>query len=47
MPELKAFAELEQAAVVEEAGEEKKVVNAPHWRRWREKSKLVTINLNG
>jgi hypothetical protein len=33
--------------VVEEVGEEKKVVNAPHWRRWREKSKLVTINLNG
>jgi len=46
MPEFKAFAELEQPAVVEEVGEEKKVVNAPHWRRWREKSKLVTINLN-
>ena len=47
MPEFKAFAELEQPAVVEEVGEEKKVVNAPHWRRWREKSKLITINLNG
>jgi chromosome partitioning protein len=47
MPEFQAFAEPEQAAAVEEVGEEKKVVNAPHWRRWREKSKLITIDLNG
>jgi len=46
MPEFQAFAEPEQAAAVEEVGEEKKVVNAPHWRRWREKSKLITIDLN-
>jgi chromosome partitioning protein len=47
MPEFQAFAEPEHAAAVEEVGEEKKVVNAPHWRRWREKSKLITIDLNG
>src|SRR6476646_6749655 len=48
MPEFKGFEELAAPAQAEEAvGEEKKVVNAPHWRRWREKSKLVTINLNG
>jgi chromosome partitioning protein len=27
--------------------EEKQVVNAPSWRRWRQKSKLITIDLNG
>jgi chromosome partitioning protein len=48
MPEFKGFEEMAASAQAEEAaGEEKKVVNAPHWRRWREKSKLVTINLNG
>jgi chromosome partitioning protein len=48
MPEFKGFEELAAPAQPEEAiGEEKKVVNAPHWRRWRDKSKLVTINLNG
>jgi chromosome partitioning protein len=48
MPEFKGFEEILGApAPVEEVGEEKKVVNAPHWRKWREKSKLVTINLNG
>jgi len=49
MPEFKGIEEIAPtAAPVEEvAREEKKVVNAPHWRRWREKSKLVTINLNG
>jgi chromosome partitioning protein len=33
--------------VAEEVVEEKKVVNAPAWRRWREKAKLITIDLNG
>jgi chromosome partitioning protein len=48
MPEFKGFEELLSTPVpAEEAAEEKKVVNAPHWRKWREKSKLVTINLNG
>src|SRR5437868_7687592 len=49
MPEFKGFEEIAPtAAPVEEvAREEKKVVNAPHWRRWGEKSKLGTINLNG
>jgi chromosome partitioning protein len=47
MPEFQAFAEPEPIATSEEAGEEKRAVNAPHWRRWREKSKLITIDLNG
>jgi chromosome partitioning protein len=25
---------------------ERQAVNAPHWRRWRERSKLITIDLN-
>lgn len=25
---------------------EQQAVNAPHWRRWRERTKLITINLN-
>ena len=29
----------------EEVVEEKQVVNAPRWRRWRDRSKLVTMNL--
>jgi chromosome partitioning protein len=48
MPEFKGFEELApRPTPAEEVAEEKKVVNAPHWRKWREKSKLVTINLNG
>jgi chromosome partitioning protein len=27
-------------------GEEKQVVNAPRWKRWRERNKLITINLS-
>ncbi len=26
-------------------GEEKQVVNAPRWKRWRERNKLITINI--
>ena len=48
IPEFKGFEELLPKPVpLQEAAEEKKVVNAPHWRKWREKSKLVTMNLNG
>jgi|SRR5579864_18386 len=46
MPDYKAFEEPEPVAA-EEAVEEKQVVNAPSWRRWRQKSKLITIDLNG
>jgi chromosome partitioning protein len=28
-------------------GEEKQVVNAPRWRRWRERNKLITMDLKG
>ncbi|HKD03876.1 MAG TPA: AAA family ATPase [Terriglobales bacterium] len=47
MPELavKAEAPLEEAAPPAEA-EEKQVVNAPRWRRWKERNKLITINIS-
>ncbi|PYV51838.1 MAG: chromosome partitioning protein ParA [Acidobacteria bacterium] len=36
----------EEAAAEEvSAAEEKQVVNAPRWRRWRDRNKLVTMNL--
>ena len=35
--------EIESAAPVE--GEEKQVVNAPRWRRWRDRHKLITMDL--
>jgi len=36
----------EEAATEEvSAAEEKQVVNAPRWRRWRDRNKLVTMNL--
>ena len=48
MPDYKAFAEpVPEPISAEEAVEEKQVVNAPSWRRWRSKSKLITIDLNG
>ena len=28
-------------------GEEKRVVNGPRWRRWRERNKLITMDLKG
>lgn len=48
MPDFKAFADPEKEE--EPAGaeiDEKQVVNAPRWRRWRDRNKLVTINLKG
>ena len=48
LPEFKGFEEsATETSSAEEAVEEKKVVNAPSWRRWREKSKIITIDLNG
>jgi chromosome partitioning protein len=47
MPELavKAEAPLEEASPPAET-EEKQVVNAPRWRRWKERNKLITINIS-
>ena len=47
MPELavRAEAPLEEASPPAEA-EEKQVVNAPRWRRWKERNKLITINIS-
>ena len=48
IPDYKAFEEsAPEAVAAEETVEEKQVVNAPSWRRWRQKSKLITIDLNG
>jgi len=47
MPGFQAFAEPAQtdsSAQLAE-GEEKQVVNAPRWRRWRERNKLITMDL--
>ena len=48
MPGFVAFAEPE-TETMEASGEqdEKQVVNAPRWRRWRDRNKLVTIDLKG
>jgi chromosome partitioning protein len=51
MPGFVAFPELEKEDVAAEVSaapvqaEEKQVVNAPRWRRWRDRNKLVTMNL--
>ena len=48
MPDYKAFEEpVPEPVSAEDVVEEKEVVNAPSWRRWRQKSKLITIDLNG
>ena len=48
MPGFKAFAAAVGADPPSDPpaeGEEKQVVNAPRWRRWRDRNKLVTIDL--
>jgi len=45
MPGFDAFAEPPQPESPEQ--EEKQVVNAPRWRRWRERNKLITMDLKG
>jgi len=48
MPGFLAFPEAEPEAPAEDVvGEEKQVVNAPRWRRWRERNKLITMDLKG
>src|SRR5258708_2328405 len=46
MPGFEAFAEPAESEAAEPAeGEEKQVVNAPRWRRWRDRNKLITMDL--
>jgi chromosome partitioning protein len=48
LPDYRAFEEVvSEPVATAEVADEKQVVNAPSWRRWRQKSKLVTIDLNG
>ncbi len=50
VPGFTAFPEAakEEASAPEPASaEEKQVVNGPKWRRWRDRNKLVTMNLKG
>jgi chromosome partitioning protein len=53
MPGFVAFPEPEKEEAAAEVSdpasqaEEKQVVNAPRWRRWRDRNKLVTMNLKG
>ena len=44
MPGFEAFAETTEPETSTEL-EEKQVVNAPRWRRWRDRNKLITIDL--
>src|SRR3954470_12707083 len=37
----------EEAPPADSPAEEKQVVNGPKWRRWRDRNKLVTMNLKG
>jgi chromosome partitioning protein len=47
LPDFKAFEEPAEMATTGPAteGEEKQVVNAPRWRRWRDRNKLITMDL--
>jgi chromosome partitioning protein len=49
VPGFVAFPEPAKEEAPEEVSvaEEKQVVNAPKWRRWRDRNKLVTMNLKG
>jgi chromosome partitioning protein len=45
--QLKGKNEEAEASVEEQAAEEKQVVNAPRWKRWKERNRLTTINISG
>ena len=47
IPGFEAFAETaeSESSAHTAAGEEKQVVNAPRWRRWRDRNKLITMDL--
>lgn len=45
LPDFKAFEEPAESSEPQTEGEEKQVVNAPRWRRWRDRNKLITMDL--
>jgi chromosome partitioning protein len=45
MPELAVKSEAIEEAVAPVEAEEKQVVNAPRWKRWKERNKLITMNI--
>ena len=47
LPDFKAFEEPAEVETGEPSAqaEEKQVVNAPRWRRWRDRHKLITMDL--
>src|ERR1700746_3438853 len=45
LPDFKAFEEPAESSESHAEGEEKQVVNAPRWRRWRDRNKLITMDL--
>ena len=47
MPGFAVFPEPKQEAAESPNGEEKQVVNGPKWRRWRDRNKLITMDLKG
>ena len=48
MPGFVAFPERAQEQSIQPTnGEEKQVVNGPKWRRWRDRNKLITMDLKG
>jgi chromosome partitioning protein len=45
--QLKGKNEDAEASVEDQPAEEKQVVNAPRWKRWKERNRLTTINISG
>jgi chromosome partitioning protein len=45
--QLKGKNEEAEASVEDQPAEEKQVVNAPRWKRWKERNRLTTINISG
>jgi chromosome partitioning protein len=45
--QLKGKNEEAEASTEEHVVEEKQVVNAPRWKRWKERNRLTTINISG
>jgi chromosome partitioning protein len=45
MPELAVKSEVIEETASQVEAEEKQVVNAPRWKRWKERNKLISINI--
>jgi chromosome partitioning protein len=45
MPELAVKSEVVEETAAPVDAEEKQVVNAPRWKRWKERNKLISINI--